>query len=72
MLATSEPPGCTSVGGLALSQIVTLFTTPVVYLYLDRPNAFFRHGGDKRSNSGSDALRVCVNIVVLCDKVTMN
>jgi Cu/Ag efflux pump CusA len=26
------------VGGLILSQLLTLFTTPVVYLYLDRLN----------------------------------
>jgi hypothetical protein len=27
------------VGGLLLSQALTLFTTPVIYLYLDRLNA---------------------------------
>jgi Cu/Ag efflux pump CusA len=28
--------GITIVGGLIFSQALTLFTTPVVYLYLDR------------------------------------
>jgi multidrug efflux pump len=37
-----QPLGYTIVGGLALSQILTLFTTPVVYLYLDRLNAFIQ------------------------------
>jgi multidrug efflux pump subunit AcrB len=31
-----RPLGITIVGGLILSQMLTLFTTPVVYIYLDR------------------------------------
>jgi hydrophobe/amphiphile efflux-1 (HAE1) family protein len=33
-----QPLGYTMVGGLVLSQMLTLFTTPVIYLYLDRLN----------------------------------
>ena len=39
-----RPLGIAIVGGLALSQLLTLYTTPVVYLYLDR----FRHWALRR------------------------
>jgi multidrug efflux pump subunit AcrB len=38
-----RPLGFTMVGGLILSQAMTLFTTPVVYLYLDRFTGARRH-----------------------------
>jgi len=31
-----RPLGITIVGGLIVSQMLTLFTTPVVYIYIDR------------------------------------
>jgi multidrug efflux pump len=37
-----RPLGITIVGGLIVSQMLTLFTTPVVYLYMDRMRLRFR------------------------------
>jgi multidrug efflux pump len=43
-----QPLGIAIFGGLILSQILTLYTTPVVYLYLDR----FRHWTQRRRQRG--------------------
>jgi hydrophobe/amphiphile efflux-1 (HAE1) family protein len=39
-----RPLGIAIVGGLLLSQLITLYTTPVVYLYLDRLGLWLRRG----------------------------
>jgi multidrug efflux pump len=39
-----RPLGIAIVGGLLLSQLITLYTTPVVYLYLDRLGHWVRRG----------------------------
>jgi multidrug efflux pump subunit AcrB len=44
-----QPLGYTMVGGLILSQALTLFTTPVIYLYLDQFTGQRRHARDVRS-----------------------
>jgi HAE1 family hydrophobic/amphiphilic exporter-1 len=38
------PLGITVVGGLAVSQVITLFLTPVIYLYLDKAQRIFHKG----------------------------
>ena len=42
-----QPLGYSMVGGLALSQLLTLFTTPVIYLYLDRFQTWLSGGKDE-------------------------
>jgi HAE1 family hydrophobic/amphiphilic exporter-1 len=47
-----QPLGYAIVGGLALSQILTLYTTPVVYIYLDRLQTWMFRGKSKQAASG--------------------
>jgi hydrophobic/amphiphilic exporter-1 (mainly G- bacteria), HAE1 family len=39
-----QPLGYAMVGGLIVSQALTLFTTPVIYLYLDRVSQWLSKG----------------------------
>ncbi|EHP40672.1 multidrug efflux system, subunit B [Cupriavidus basilensis OR16] len=43
-----RPLGFAMVGGLVLSQALTLFTTPVVYLYLDRAHYWYMKRKERR------------------------
>jgi HAE1 family hydrophobic/amphiphilic exporter-1 len=50
-----QPLGYAMVGGLIVSQALTLFTTPVVYLYLDNlSNALSRWSSGKRHDPASE------------------
>jgi hydrophobe/amphiphile efflux-1 (HAE1) family protein len=44
-----QPLGYAMVGGLAVSQMLTLYTTPVVYLYLDRVQSWLNRGRKRPS-----------------------
>jgi multidrug efflux pump len=44
-----QPLGLSIVGGLLVSQVLTLYTTPVVYLYLDRMRLWVNRRWGRRS-----------------------
>ncbi len=53
-----QPLGIAIGGGLILSQVLTLYTTPIVYLYLDRFSLWVRglqRGGDRAATVTSGA-----------------
>jgi multidrug efflux pump len=43
-----NPLGIVLVGGLLVSQVLTLFTTPVIYLAFDRLSTWHRRGTARR------------------------
>lgn len=51
-----QPLGISIVGGLIVSQLLTLYTTPVIYLYLDQLRLFNK--GNRKSRSGHQALKI--------------
>src|SRR5690606_30255837 len=51
-----QPLGITIAGGLILSQVLTLYTTPVVYLYLDRLRLWAARRWPRRSRGEGEPL----------------
>jgi HAE1 family hydrophobic/amphiphilic exporter-1 len=50
-----QPLGYAMVGGLLVSQALTLFTTPVVYLYLDQLSNWLSSGGEASAEEPEQA-----------------
>jgi len=53
-----RPLGFAMVGGLIVSQALTLFTTPVVYLYLDRASHWFAERKERRAGQKSSTREI--------------
>jgi multidrug efflux pump len=51
-----RPLGVAIIGGLVVSQMLTLFTTPVVYLYFDRLHVWWEGVRSRRAHSGQEPL----------------
>jgi multidrug efflux pump len=51
-----RPLGIAMVGGLLLSQALTLYTTPVIYIFFDRLGQRFGRKDDADRANSSDAL----------------
>ncbi len=56
-----QPLGYAMVGGLLVSQLLTLFTTPIVYIYMDRINESMRGWRSRKSTATGKAAREAVS-----------
>ena len=65
-----RPLGITIVGGLIMSQILTLYTTPVVYLYMDRLRLSFEAWRQRRVPAAPlPAFGSALSLVLVCSFV---
>ena len=55
-----QPLGYTMVGGLLVSQALTLFTTPVIYIYLDRLSNWVSGGQEGQAAGAEGGARASV------------
>jgi NodT family efflux transporter outer membrane factor (OMF) lipoprotein len=73
-----RPLGISIVGGLMVSQLLTLYTTPVIYLYLDRFRIWANEarrrlaGGGRLAPSGLAILAVAATLFQACAPVGPN
>lgn len=51
-----RPLGITMIGGLLLSQLLTLYTTPVIYLWFDRLARKFSRKRERQFQSDIDPI----------------
>jgi multidrug efflux pump subunit AcrB len=49
-----KPLGVAMVGGLLFSQVLTLYTTPVIYIFFDNLGAWFSRRGSKTTHGGPE------------------
>jgi multidrug efflux pump len=52
-----RPLGIAMVGGLLLSQVLTLYTTPVIYIFFDNLAQRFAHKSNEPGTGGTEPAR---------------